>query len=92
MAIEFPERFDPIELSDPALELGHLRNLTFHSPALKGRGDVSLYVPPQWLRSPMCHSSFFYTASMAATGHGLRKALLTSPRSTSSETVPFAPC
>jgi putative tributyrin esterase len=47
MAIEFPERFDPIELSDPALEPGHLRNLTFHSPALKGRGDISLYVPPQ---------------------------------------------
>jgi putative tributyrin esterase len=45
--LEFPDRFDPIEISDPSLELGHLRNLTFNSPALQGRGDVSLFVPPQ---------------------------------------------
>jgi enterochelin esterase-like enzyme len=35
-----------IELSDPAYECDHLRFLTFKSPALKGRGDVSLFVPP----------------------------------------------
>jgi len=43
----FPGRFDPIELSDPALELGGLRNLTFYSEALRGRGDVSLWVPEE---------------------------------------------
>ncbi|MGB0124130.1 MAG: alpha/beta fold hydrolase [Silvibacterium sp.] len=39
-------RFDPIELSDPAFEHEYLRNLTFYSPSLRGRGDVSLFVPP----------------------------------------------
>ena len=38
--------YEPIELSDPALECGGLRNLTFYSQALRGRGDVSLWVPP----------------------------------------------
>lgn len=37
--------FRSIELSDPAYEFGNLRFLTFKSPALKGRGDVTLYVP-----------------------------------------------
>jgi putative tributyrin esterase len=48
-SIEFKERFAPIGLSDPALEYGHIRNLTFHSEALRGRGDVSLFVPPECL-------------------------------------------
>lgn len=47
--IEFLSRFDPIEISDSDLELNGLRSLTFYSSALKGRGDVSLYVPPQCL-------------------------------------------
>ncbi len=42
-----PSRFSPIEVSDPALEHEHLRNLTLYSPALRGRGDVSLFVPPE---------------------------------------------
>jgi putative tributyrin esterase len=45
--VEFSSPFDPIELSDPALESNYLRNLTFHSKALQGRGDVTLYIPPQ---------------------------------------------
>jgi putative tributyrin esterase len=45
MAPEFRGIFDPIELSDPKLEHDGLRHLTFHSPALRGRGDVSLYIP-----------------------------------------------
>ncbi len=39
-------RFQPIELSDPCYERDHIRNLTFYSSALGGRGDVSLFVPP----------------------------------------------
>ncbi len=39
-------RFGKIELSDPRFEHDYLRFLTFNSPALKGRGDVTLYVPP----------------------------------------------
>ena len=39
-------RFGKIELSDPQLEHNHLRFLTFNSPALGGRGDVSLFIPP----------------------------------------------
>ena len=39
-------RFGKIELSDPQYEPGHLRFLTFNSPALRGRGDVSLFIPP----------------------------------------------
>ncbi len=38
-------RFGKIELSDPRFEHDHLRFLTFNSPALRGRGDVTLYVP-----------------------------------------------
>lgn len=34
-----------IEWSDPSLEPDHLRFLTFQSPALGGRGDVSLFIP-----------------------------------------------
>lgn len=41
-----PSRFSPIEISEPALEHEHLRHLTLYSPALRGRGDVSLFVPP----------------------------------------------
>ncbi|MEM8857948.1 MAG: alpha/beta hydrolase-fold protein [Chloroflexota bacterium] len=39
-------RFGKIELSDPRYERDNLRFLTFQSPALKGRGDVALFVPP----------------------------------------------
>ncbi|SRR6266567_2220225 len=35
-----------VELSDPEFEHEHLRSLTVYSPALDGRGDVSLFVPP----------------------------------------------
>lgn len=35
-----------IALSDPQFERDCLRLLTFKSPALKGRGDVSIFVPP----------------------------------------------
>src|SRR5690349_350110 len=38
-------RFRTVELSDPAFEHDGLRALTLHSPALGGRGDVSLFVP-----------------------------------------------
>jgi len=38
--------FRNIELSDPGLEVAGLRFLTFRSPALGRRGDVSLFVPP----------------------------------------------
>lgn len=40
-------RFRTIELSDPIYEQDGLRLLTFHSPALKGRGDVTLFVPAE---------------------------------------------
>jgi putative tributyrin esterase len=43
----FERRFQPVEFSDSALESGHIRNLTFYSEALRGRGDVSLFVPPE---------------------------------------------
>ncbi len=35
-----------VELSDPQYERNHLRYLTFKSPALKRRGDVTIFVPP----------------------------------------------
>ncbi len=38
-------RFGKIELSDPQVEHNQLRFLTFQSPALAGRGDVSLFIP-----------------------------------------------
>jgi enterochelin esterase-like enzyme len=49
--VEFSTRFEPIEMSDPALESGGIRNLTFHSEALGGRGDVSLWLPPEDVRT-----------------------------------------
>ncbi len=39
------ERFGKIELSDPRFERDNLRFLTFNSPALGRRGDVTLYIP-----------------------------------------------
>jgi len=39
-------RFGKLEFSDPRFERDHLRFLTFQSPALRGRGDVCLFVPP----------------------------------------------
>jgi S-formylglutathione hydrolase FrmB len=38
--------FQTIEASDPALEKENLRYVTVKSPALGGRGDVTLWVPP----------------------------------------------
>jgi S-formylglutathione hydrolase FrmB len=38
--------FQTIEISDPALENEHLRCVTVKSPALGGRGDVTVWVPP----------------------------------------------
>jgi len=35
-----------VELSDPQYERDHLRHLTFKSPALRARGDVTIFVPP----------------------------------------------
>lgn len=35
-----------IRISDPRYERDHLRLLTFKSPALKARGDVAIFVPP----------------------------------------------
>ncbi len=40
-------RFEPIELSDQEYEHDQVRNLAFYSSALHGRGDVSLFVPPE---------------------------------------------
>jgi len=42
----FPARFSPVEISEGALEHEHIRHVTLYSPALRGRGDVSLFVPP----------------------------------------------
>jgi hypothetical protein len=39
-------RFATIDLSDPVYEWEYLRFLTFKSPVLRGRGDVTLFVPP----------------------------------------------
>lgn len=39
-------RYRKVELSDGLYERDHLRCLTFKSPALGGRGDVTLFVPP----------------------------------------------
>jgi hypothetical protein len=40
------ETYRTVELSDPEYEPDHLRFLTFKSPALGGRGDVTLFLPP----------------------------------------------
>jgi S-formylglutathione hydrolase FrmB len=39
-------RFRTIELSDPAFEANNLRFVTVKSSNLKGRGDISVFVPP----------------------------------------------
>lgn len=39
-------RYGSVELSDPQYERDRLRHLTFKSPALKMRGDVTIFVPP----------------------------------------------
>lgn len=39
-------RFRSADLSDPRFESDHLRHVTFHSPSLAGRGDLSLFIPP----------------------------------------------
>lgn len=43
---EYMSRFRTIRISEPQFEHDNLRFLTFKSPALKARGDVSLFVPP----------------------------------------------
>jgi enterochelin esterase-like enzyme len=40
-----------LEVSDPRFERGGVRHVTVKSPALRGRGDLTLYVPPG--RGPM---------------------------------------
>lgn len=39
-------RFRTIEISDPLYERDNLRDVTIKSPALRGRGDITLFVPP----------------------------------------------
>lgn len=39
--------FTTIEISDPKFETEHLRQITVQSPMLHGRGDISVFVPPQ---------------------------------------------
>lgn len=39
-------KFRTINVSDSAYEHDHLRFMTVKSPALKGRGDVTLFIPP----------------------------------------------
>lgn len=39
-------RFATIDLSDPTYEFDNLRFLTFKSPVLQGRGDVTIFIPP----------------------------------------------
>ncbi len=39
-------KFRTIKLSDPIYEHDHLRFMTMKSPALRGRGDISLFIPP----------------------------------------------
>ncbi len=39
--------FRTVELSDPQFEHEGIRHMTVKSPALKRRGDLSLYVPPE---------------------------------------------
>jgi len=39
-------RYRNVEVSDPRYESGHLRQLTLKSSALRGRGDVTIFVPP----------------------------------------------
>jgi enterochelin esterase-like enzyme len=45
MAPDLQQRFSPVELSEVSLEHDGLRHLTFYSPALGGRGDVSVFIP-----------------------------------------------
>jgi enterochelin esterase-like enzyme len=39
-------RFRTTEISNPEFESDHLRLITVKSPALKGRGDITVFVPP----------------------------------------------
>src|SRR5688500_20176532 len=39
-------RFRTIEISDPRFEHEGLREITFKSPSLRGRADVTLWLPP----------------------------------------------
>jgi enterochelin esterase-like enzyme len=39
-------RFKTFEISDPQFESDHLRQITVKSPALNGRGDITVFVPP----------------------------------------------
>src|SRR5688500_1282736 len=38
--------FRTVRCSDPRFEQEHLRFVTFKSPALQGRGDFALFIPP----------------------------------------------
>lgn len=46
MALHSNERIRTLELSEPELERDGVRFVTMYSPALGGRADVSLYIPP----------------------------------------------
>jgi putative tributyrin esterase len=49
-------RFHSIGISDPLLERDGLLNITVKGPALKGRGDISVFVPSgadQWRDLPI---------------------------------------
>ncbi len=39
-------RFRTFEISDPRFETDHLRHVCVKSPALRARGDITLFVPP----------------------------------------------
>ena len=45
-------RFSCLDISEPRLEHGGLRFVTAGSPALKGRGNLCVYVPPAELAPP----------------------------------------
>jgi len=41
-----PQPFRTTELSNPLFENGHLRFITVKTPNLRGRGDITVFVPP----------------------------------------------
>ncbi|MGB7161503.1 MAG: alpha/beta hydrolase-fold protein [Tepidisphaeraceae bacterium] len=46
MPLKTMSRFHTIEISDPRFEHEGLREVTFKSPSLRGRADVTLWLPP----------------------------------------------
>jgi putative tributyrin esterase len=81
-----PDKFSkyrPIELSDSRYESDNVRHLTFYSSVLRGRGDVSLYIPPSALgleNVPIVlllhgvfgsHTSWFHNGGAHRTAHAM---------------------